>query len=314
MSAHSHVHAGHSGHHHGHGPTGSREVITALFVTLGFSLFEAAGAVITHSLALLGDAGHMLFDAVTLGVAAVAYRVARRPPSHRHSYGLARAEIVAALANALLMVGIVIALVIEAVKRLQTPARVDGGAVMIVATVGLMANLVVIYILSRNQPDLNSRAAVLHAVGDLLGSIAAIISGGVIYFSGWLPIDPLLTIVIAILILYSTVMLLREALNVLMDGVPYGLELAVVGRQMASVRGVASVHDLHVWTLSSGVLALSAHVVVQDLGEWDRLLRSTRSMLMDRFGIGHVTLQPEIEGTSERTAKYRSVIPIHPKD
>lgn len=314
MSAHSHPHAGHSGHHHGHERAGSRDVVTALLVTLGFSIFEAAGAVITHSLALLGDAGHMLFDAIALGVAAVAYRVARRPPSRRHSYGLARAEIVAALANALLMVGIVIALIIEAVRRLQTPTRVDGGLVMVVATVGLVANLAVIYILSRNRSDLNRRAAVLHAVGDLLGSIAAMISGGVIYFSGWLPIDPLLTIVIAVLILYSTVMLLREALNVLMEGVPYGLELEVVGRQMASVGGVVSVHDLHVWTLSSGILALSAHVVVQDLREWDRLLPITRSMLMDRFGIGHVTLQPEIEGTSDRAAMYRSVIPIHLKD
>ncbi|MHB1887357.1 MAG: cation diffusion facilitator family transporter [Acidimicrobiales bacterium] len=309
---------GHPDRDHRHHPheagAGSRNALVALAVTLGFSVFEAAGALFTHSLALLGDAGHMLFDAIALAVSAGAYWVSRKPPSRRHSYGLARAEIVAALANALLMVGIVIALVVEAVRRLQAPAPVDGGVVMIVAAIGFVANLAVIYILSRGRQSLNSRAAVLHAVGDLLGSIAAIISGGVIYFSGWLPIDPILSILIAMLILYSTIVLLREALNVLMEGVPFGLELEIVGTRMAELRGVVSVHDLHVWTLSSGVLALSAHVVVRDLSEWNRLLQATRSMLLDRFGIGHVTLQPELEGAPARVPSYRSVIPIHLKD
>lgn len=317
---HSEAHHGHGHHHHGHhhghgsGARSQRGFTVALAVTFGFAVFEAAGGVFTHSLTLLGDAGHMFLDAVALSVSAFALWVSRKPPSRRHSYGLARAEIVAALGNSLMMIAIVIGLVIEAVRRLQSPVAVNGGAVMLIAGVGLAANLAVILILSRGDASLNTRAAVLHALGDLLGSVAAMISGAVIHFSQWTPIDPILSLLIAALILYSTVRLLREALNVLMEGVPFGLELESVGTCIAELPEVISVHDLHVWTLSSGKLALSAHVVMSDLDQWTHLLPRVRQVLAERFGITHVTLQPEVEGRPLAEAPYSTFIPIHPKD
>jgi len=163
--------------------------------------------------------------------------------------------------------------------------------------------------LSQEHRTLNTRGAILHVLGDLLGSGAAMIAGAVIFFTGWLPIDPILSLVICGLILYSTIQLLRETLNVLMEGVPKHLDLRVVGRSLAEVRGVVAVHDLHIWTLSSGTLALSAHIVVDDMGHWNALLEALQGLLHERFDIDHVTLQPELWDVS--AAHGRPVILIH---
>lgn len=291
------MHAEHQhSHSHAHGPTGAtstRRLLTSLLLTGGFALVEAVGGWWSGSLALLGDAGHMFSDTVALGLAGLAAWVSRRPPSARHTYGLARAEVIAAFLNGLLMLVVVTGIVVEAISRLQTPRPVPGITVLVIAAIGLVVNVVVLTVLSRGEHDLNTRGAMLHVFGDLLGSVAAMLAGAVIVFTGWTPIDPLLSLVICALILGSTLRLLRESLHVLMEGVPHHLDLATVGHEMAAVPGVVSVHDLHIWSPSSGAVALSAHVVVEDLADWTRTLEALQSMLMSRFGIGHATLQPE---------------------
>jgi cobalt-zinc-cadmium efflux system protein len=273
--------------------TTSRQLVAALLITLGFAGVEAAAGWWAGSLALLSDAGHMVTDATALGLAALATWVARRPPSERHSYGLGRAEVIAALVNAVTILGVVTGIVLEAIRRLRTPAPVAGGAVMAVAALGLVVNTAVAWMLSRGEQTLNTRAALVHVMGDLAGSVAALLAGAIIYFSGWTPVDPLLSMLICALILYSSLQLLREALHVLMEGVPLHLDLSEIGSAIAEARGVLSVHDLHIWTLSSGRIALSAHVVLSDMADWPAMLATLRQLLHDRYYIEHVTLQPE---------------------
>lgn len=287
---HTHHHHDHSSQHH---EPATRSLYVALVLTFSFALLEAAGGFWSGSLALLGDAGHMFSDSVALALAAFAAWVARRPPSAGHSYGFARAEVIAALVNGLLMLAVVIGIVVEAIARLQAPRPISGMAVMAIAAGGLAVNILVLSVLSRGAGDINTRAALLHVFGDLLGSIAALLSGAVIYFTGWLPVDALLSFLICALILYSTLRLLREALRVLMEGVPLNIDLNDVGRNLAALPGVISVHDLHIWTPASGAPALSAHVVVEALGNWMQTLEALRALLSTRYGIEHVTLQPE---------------------
>lgn len=283
---------GHNHHHHHHAPGAALR--GALWLTLGFSAVEAAGGLWSGSLALIGDAGHMLSDAFALGLAAFATWLAHKPPSHRHTFGLVRAEIIAAFFNGLLMVALIVAIAVEAVQRLLHPQPVAGGAVMGIAFVGLLVNVFVAFILSRGEQSLNTRAALLHVIGDMVGSVAALASGAVIYFTGWTPIDPLLSVGLAGLILFSTVYLLREALHILMEGVPPEIDLEVVGGRLTALDCVQSVHDLHVWRVSGGTVALSAHLVLNDLDHWPSCLHLIRKLLHDEFDIEHVTLQPEV--------------------
>jgi len=262
-------------------------------LTIAFAAIEALGGWWTGSLALLSDAGHMLTDAAALGLSALAAWVARRPPSQRHSYGLGRVEIFAAALNAGAMLVIVALLTFEALVRLQAPSGVNGGAAAAIAFVGLVLNVAVLRWLAPHAHDMNARAAKLHVVGDLLGSLAALASGAVIALTGWTRVDPAASLVICVLISVSSVRLLREGLHALMEGVPHGLSVETVGAEMAGTHGVVSVHDLHVWTLSGSRTALSAHVVVRSMTHWERTLRELQTRLHERFGIDHVTLQPE---------------------
>lgn len=271
-------------------------MIIALVVTLGYALVEFIAGRAFHSLALMSDAGHMLSDALALGLAAFASWVGSRPAGSRHSYGFARAEVVAAFVNGLAMLLIVVVIAVESIGRLLDPQPVAGLGVMVVAFVGLLVNLVVAFLIGRGERNLNTRAALIHVVGDLIGSVAAITAGAVIYYTGWQPIDALLSLVIAVLILASTVRLLLDALHVLMEGVPAGLRMEEIGSALGAFAGVRAVHDLHVWNISSGQVALSAHVELDNLDHWAALLESARQMLQTRFGIGHVTLQPEPAG------------------
>ncbi|MEE8387432.1 MAG: cation diffusion facilitator family transporter [Acidiferrobacterales bacterium] len=284
----------HRQHTHPSGAASSGVLLPALVLTLSFAFVEAAAGWWSGSLALLGDAGHMVSDAFALGFAALAMWVARRPASAKHSYGLGRADVVAAVINGLFMLVVVMGIVIEAVERLRDPQPVAGLAVIAVALMGLVINIVVAIILSRGEQTINIRAAMLHVLGDLLGSVAALLAGVVIYFTGWTPIDPILSLFICGLIVVASLRLLREALHVIMEGVPAHIDLAKVGEAMSEVdTGITSVHDLHIWALSSGTIALSAHLEVETLAGWDQLLLQERQMLRLRFGIEHVTLQPE---------------------
>jgi len=277
-------------------PASGRSLTFSFALTAGYALVEGAGGWWANSLALFGDAGHMISDATALGFAALAAWVAKRPPSTRHSYGLGRAEVVAAIVNSLLMVAVVAAITVAAALRLRNPVPVASTAVIGVALAGLAINLAVAWILHRGERTLNTRAALLHVMGDLLGSVAALTAGIVIYFTGWTPVDPLLSLFICALILYSAVRLLREALHVIMEGVPPDLDLREVGRAMAAVRGVTSVHDLHIWTLSSGKVMLSAHVIISAMAQWEETLAALRELIHQRYAIDHVTLQPELDG------------------
>jgi cobalt-zinc-cadmium efflux system protein len=281
-----HHHLGHSG--------SSRKLIVALLLTLSFAGIEALAGWWSGSLALLADAAHMVTDSSALGLAAAAAWLARRPPSYQHSYGLVRAEILAALFNGLLMLALIGFIVSEAVERIGTPRDITGSTVVVVAVIGLAINLVVAWVLSRGETTMNSRAALLHVLGDALGSVAAITAGLVVVLTGWTPIDPLLSLFVALLILIAALRLLREVVHVLMEGVPAHIRLDRVGDDLASLDGVVRVHDLHVWTLSSGTIALSAHLELRDMADWPSILDAARRAMDARHGIRHVTLQPEV--------------------
>jgi cobalt-zinc-cadmium efflux system protein len=293
------VHAHDHGHGHAHAHSHSHEperpaFIAALAVTFGYALVELVGGLWSGSLALTSDAGHMFSDALALGLAALAAWIARRPPGLKHSYGLARAEVIGASLNGLLMLVIIVVLVVEAVERLLSPRPVIAGAVMTIAALGLVVNGVVAFILSRGHHTLNVRGALVHVIGDLLSSIAALIAGAVIYATGWLLIDPILSLVIAALILVTTLKLLRDTLHVLMEGVPTTVNLSDIGGALAELPGVSEVHDLHVWTIGSARVALSAHLEIERLNAWPTILRGAQRLLRERFGVDHVTLQPEL--------------------
>jgi cobalt-zinc-cadmium efflux system protein len=291
---------------------GSRALIAGLCLTFLFALVELTGGWWFGSLALMSDAGHMFSDSAALLIAVIASRVALRPPGATHSYGFARAEVIAALLNGLLLLGIVVIIVVEAIRRLYQPQPVSGMGVLVVALVGLLVNVAVLRMLGHGDNNLNTRAATLHVLGDLIGSVAALTAGAVILVSGWSPIDPLLSFVISALILVSTLRILRDALHVLMEGVPPEINLAEVGQTLAKVGGVKSVHDLHVWTIASGRIALSAHVDVDILNDWPATLERIRSTARSRFGIEHVTIQPELAGGIN--ADREAMIPIVPDD
>lgn len=278
---------------HKNGSDNLKPLVWGLVITLAFAVVEAIGGWISGSLALLGDAGHMVTDAFSLGLSAIAAMLARRPASRELSFGWGRAEVLAAIFNAVFMLLIVIGISIAAFRRLQDPQPVQGGVVMLIAAIGLLINIAVAWLLHRGEQTLNIRGALLHVMGDLLGSVAALMAGAVIYFTGWTPIDPLLSILICLLILFASMRLLRDAVDVLMERVPRELSLPVVGKAMAGVEGVRSVHDLHIWRLDSSMVSLSAHIVVDDLGAWPRVLERLRETLIQRFDIHHITLQPE---------------------
>ena len=279
-------------------PANGRKLMLATALTLGFAGVEAAAGWWSGSLALLSDAGHMVTDSAALLIAALAGWVARRGPSPKHSYGFGRAQLVAALVNGLFMLAVVTAIIVQAVSRFANPIVVRGEAVTVVALLGLLLNIFVARMLSHGGRDLNMRAALLHVMGDLLGSLAALVSGIVVWATGWFAVDPALSLFIAMLIAYSSLKLVREAFHGLMEGVPLHLSLEEIGKAMAKVEGVTSVHDLHIWSLTAERIALSAHVVIGGLESWPETLIRLQALLAQRYGIEHVTLQPEI---SEQT-------------
>ncbi len=273
-----------------------RAMTVALAVTLGFAGVEAVGGWWAGSLALMSDAAHMITDAGALGLALFAQTVARRPPSASNSFGYARAEVIGAFLNAMFMLLVVLAIGYEAVQRLLQPAPVAGGVVMGIAAAGLAVNLVCARLLHTHGDNINSRAAYLHVLGDALGSVAALLAGAIVWATGWYPADPLLSFVVSALLLFSTWRLLRQSTNVLMEGVPPHLSYDDIGNALAGVAHVRSVHDLHVWYMSAARIALSAHVLIDNLADWPVVLNEARKVLRERFAIDHVTLQPDFPG------------------
>jgi len=294
-----HAHGDHRGHDHSHDhapspdtPSARQALAWALALTAGFAVVEAAGGWWSGSLALLSDAGHMLTDAAALGLALFANRIAARPPTRRASYGYARAEVVAAFVNALLLLALVVFIVVEAVRRLLVPEPVAGAAVVVIALGGLVVNLVTAWILSRATRTMNTHGALLHVLSDLLGSAAAIVAGAVIVGTGWMPIDPILSIAVSLLILRSTWRLMAQSIGVLMERVPAHLDYDEIGSALCRISGITGVHDLHVWHVGADRVALSAHIALADGGEWPAILAKAQRLLRERYDIEHATLQP----------------------
>jgi cobalt-zinc-cadmium efflux system protein len=291
--------ATHDGHAHGRvtAATRSRPVLAlTLALTCAFLLVELVAGFWTGSLALLADAGHMLTDAGALALALFATWIAARPPTPAKTYGYYRAEILAALVNALVLLVVAGAILVEAWRRWETPSAVLAGPMAAVAAAGLSVNLICAWLLHHGAGEsLNVRAAYLEVLGDALSSLATLIAAAVVLATGWTSADPLAGVLIALLIVPRTWSLLKQAVNVLLEGTPPHLELAEIEAAMCAVAGVRRVHDLHVWTLTSGREAMSAHVVVEDVRESERLLETLHALLHARFGIDHTTMQLETE-------------------
>jgi cobalt-zinc-cadmium efflux system protein len=276
-----------------------RRLALALGITAVVMVAEAVGGWLAGSLALLADAGHMLADAAALGMALFAARVAQRPATPERSFGLLRLEILAALVNGALLIAIAVGIGIEARDRLRAPPAVHGGLLLGVAAVGLVANLVAVAILHRgHEHSLNQRGAYLHVFSDLLGSVGALAAGAIVVGTGWSVADPLISVLIALLVLGSAWRLIKESADILMEATPGHIALGDVHGRIVSVPGVASVHDLHVWTVTSGVVAMSGHLVVRDPADNQPVLEEVQDR-MRALGINHVTVQMERDQTCD---------------
>jgi cobalt-zinc-cadmium efflux system protein len=272
----------------------ARPLVWTLALTGAFLLVEVAGALWTGSLALLADAGHMLTDVGGLGLALFAIWVAARPPTPEKTYGYYRVEILAALVNAIVLLAVSALILYEAYRRSLSPPPVLGGPLLAVAAVGLLVNLIGMWLLRRGAGEsLNLKGAYLEVLSDALSSLGVIVAAAVVLTTGWYLADPIIGAAIGLFILPRTWALLRQAVNVLLEGTPPHVNLPEVAAAMAAVPGVRQVHDLHVWTLTSGKHAMSGHVVVEDLAAGNRILQDLHELLHERFGIEHTTIQLE---------------------
>jgi len=308
-----------AGHDHGHGhshapPTGTAAAAyrgrlrVALSITLGVMVVEIVGGLLADSLALIADAAHMATDALGLGMALFAIHFANRPATGNRTFGYARAEILAALANCLLLLGVGGYVLYEAIQRFVTPTDTAGGLTIVFGGIGLVANMVSLTLLVRGQREsLNVRGAFLEVAADALGSLAVIVSALVILATGWQAADPIASLVIGLMIVPRTWKLLRETLDVLLESAPRNVEMADVRAHILALDGVQDVHDLHAWTITSGLPVLSAHVVVRSdvlsaIGH-EKLLHELQECLGDHFDVEHCTFQLEPRGHAEHEAK-----------
>jgi cobalt-zinc-cadmium efflux system protein len=284
-----------SDHHH----RGERRLRWVLALTCLFLLVEVAGGILSRSLALLSDAGHMLADVSALIIALLAARHARRPPDRKRTYGYSRLEVLAALGNGLLLALLAGGILREAWTRLSHPLAVRPQLMLVVAVAGLLVNLAGLWFLRHERHhNLNLRAAFLHVAGDALGSVGTIVSGVLIWWTGYNGIDALASILISLLILWGAARLVRESLNYLLEGAPREIPVAEVDACLRRFPGVVEIHDLHLWRISSGMDVLTAHVVLEHPGSWREVLQGLRSQLKERFGLTHATLQ--LEGREDR--------------
>ena len=276
-----------------------RRIRAVLAITAGVMIAEALGGWLAHSLALLADAGHMLADVAALGLSLVVASLAQRPVTAERTFGLMRLEILAALVNGAALIVISMGVVVEALHRLRTPDAVNGQLLLAVAGVGLVANAAGAAILHHgHNHSLNQRGAYLHILSDLLGSMGAVVAGVVIIATGFVRVDPLISLFISVLILGSAWRLVKESTDVLLEAAPAHIALSDVHDCIASIPGVASVHDLHVWTVTSGVIAMSGHLVVQNPADNQRVLEAVQGRL-GHLGIKHVTVQMERDPTCD---------------
>jgi len=293
MSDHHHSHSHSHSHTHSHGS--GKTLLFALVFTFGFAFVEVFAGLMANSLALLSDAGHMLTDSLSLAVGAFSAWLANKPASRRHSFGLQRAEVLGALFNVIFMFLVIVYIAYEAIHRMLDTPDVDGGTVLLIGGLGLVVNVIVAWVLMRGEQTMNVRGALLHVMGDLLGSVAAIAAGAIIYLGGPAIMDPILSLFVCLLILISAVRLLGIVTHVLMEGVPAGVDPQEVSQALSEIEGVRAVHDLHIWSLSSSSHAIAAHVDMEAMAHWQAVLPQMQRVLHERFDIEHSTLQPEDE-------------------
>ncbi|RWD18126.1 MAG: cation transporter [Mesorhizobium sp.] len=301
--AYSHDHGSHAqdshGHSHGaghvHGSTDNKRVLIAACLTAGFMVAEALGGLLTGSLALLADAGHMLADAIALGLAWYAFHLAGRPATVRLTYGFGRVKTLVAYTNGIAIFAIALWIVYEAWGRLVAPAPVLGGPMLVVAIAGLMVNILSFFVLhGGDRENLNMRGAILHVLGDLLGSAAAIAAALIILATGWTPIDPILSVLVSLLILSTAWSLMREAAHVLLEGVPASLDRDVIAKDLeGAVKGVREVHHMHVWSLDGSSNMATLHACLNDGVDAHMAVSAIKKRLAAEHGISHATVEPE---------------------
>jgi cobalt-zinc-cadmium efflux system protein len=299
----SHTHA----HDHRLAGRGTSALALTLVLIGGYTIVEVVGGLLTESLALLADAGHMLADVVAIALALFAGWLARKPATLQRSFGYRRAEILAALANGVALVAISIWIFVEAGRRLSDPPHVLGGWMLAIAAVGLGINLAAAAILRQHGGNLNVQAAFRHVLADTLGSVGTVAAAIVIVTTGWRYADPLVGAAIGLLVLASSSTILRDSLRILLEEAPAGIDAAEVGRRMAAAEGVVEVHDLHIWMITSGFPALSAHVLVRRGDDCHARRRELEALLVDEFGLEHTTLQ--VDHLGEHTGLQITPLP-----
>jgi cobalt-zinc-cadmium efflux system protein len=291
------THHHHAGFNHNTG-NNSQGLKIALLIVVVMMVAEVAGGILSNSLALLGDAGHMLVDALALGISLVAFNLARKPATVTRTYGYHRAEIMAALANGIILFLITAYIVYEAYKRFLNPPEVHSGLMLIVAVLGLVANLIGMWFLRNTRhSSLNVRGAFLHILGDTISSVGVIIGGIIISVTGWSIVDPIIAVLIGAIILWGAVRLVRESTDILMESSPRHINMEKVIGILKGIPGVDDVHDIHLWTITSGIYALSLHVIVQDrmLSHTQEIVSTINHEMAEHFSITHTTLQLECE-------------------
>lgn len=289
-------------HAHAHSPAGrNKKGLAIVFgLTLAYLVAEVVGGLLTHSLALLADAGHMLTDVAGLGLALLAIKFAERPATPERTYGYYRVEILAALTNAVVLIGISFYILFEAYQRFRNPPEVESKGMLLVAVFGLVINIIGIVILRKGSTEsLNMKGAYFEVLSDMLTSIGVIVAGVVMWTTGWYYADPIISAGIGLFILPRTWMLLREAVGILLEGTPSGVNLTAIREAVGELPGVSEMHDLHVWTLTSGVNAMSAHVVLVDPARHAEVLSAVHDLITRNFPIAHVTVQLEMVGWRE---------------
>ncbi|KRE45016.1 cation diffusion facilitator family transporter [Paenibacillus sp. Soil522] len=301
--SHSHSHGHDHGHHHGHGhhghshaPNNKAGLLIALIITAGIMLLEFVGGLVTNSLALLSDSGHMLSDTAALALSLAAMWIAVRPRSASRTYGFHRFEILAALLNGVTLFVIAAFIIAEAVKRFGEPPTVASGTMMIIAGVGLLANLASAWFLMRKadvKDNLNVRSAYLHIIGDAVGSVGAIIAGILMSLFSWYIADPIISVIVAVLILKSAWGVIKSTVHILMEGTPANVDAEQVGKTLLLIHGVKEVHDLHIWTITSGLDSLSCHLLVEDGVDCQAVLQEAIEQIAAEFQIEHTTIQIE---------------------
>lgn len=288
-------HHNHDHHHHSFRDKNSKILLLCLSVTFIFALVEGVGGYFTHSIALLSDALHMLTDAAGLLIAYIANTISKKPATVNLTFGYGKAEAVGALVNCTFTVVLTLGLLIEILYRFFEPVEVHGAGLFIIATIGFIVNGIIAFILMQGEDSLNTKAALLHALGDLFASLVAIVAGAIIYFTHISIVDPILSLIVIAILIVSNYRLIKKSTIVLMAGVPDHIAYEDVGSDLKKIEGILDVHDLHIWYMSANIPGLSAHIVVKTPYSWNETLKACQEMLSNKYQISHITLQHELD-------------------